>query len=76
MATTNGLLSQSPHFDVASSSLQPSAKRKRAESNEPLEHTNGIRDPKIVKSSVHLSPGSQQLVTDYIEILKRYVNDR
>jgi hypothetical protein len=73
MATANGILGQSPHFDVASTSLRLSTKRKRAESNEPHEHINGFTDPKVAKPS---SIESQKLVEDFIVVLKRYVNER
>jgi len=73
MASANGVLSPQSQLNIAGTSPQPSAKRKRAESNEPGEQTNGTSDSKESLRAQSKSHDSQQQIEDFVEILKRCV---
>jgi hypothetical protein len=73
MASTNGVLSPQSHLNIAGTSPQLSAKRKRAESSEPPEQTNGTSDSKEGLLSQSMPHDSQQQITDFVEVLKRCV---
>jgi hypothetical protein len=75
MASANGVLSPQSQLNIAGTSPQPSAKRKRAESSEPGEQTNGTSDSKEGLRAQPKSHDSQQQIEDFVEILKRCVRD-
>jgi hypothetical protein len=73
MASANGALSPQSQLNIAGTSPQPSAKRKRAESSEPGEQTNSTSDSKESLRAQSKSHDSQQQIEDFVEILKRCV---
>jgi hypothetical protein len=73
MASANGVLSPQSHLNVVGASPQLSAKRKRAESSEPNEQTNGTLDSKVRLRSQSVSQDSQEQIAEFVDILKRYV---
>ncbi|KAG0647268.1 hypothetical protein D0Z07_7244 [Hyphodiscus hymeniophilus] len=71
MATVDGALSPPPDTDAANSSFPLSAKRKRDESIEAQNHTNGISDSKNTIASAPLTPEeSQAFIRGLIDVLK------
>jgi hypothetical protein len=73
MASANGVLSPQPHLNITGTSPLLSAKRKRAESSEPREQTNGTSESKEGILSQSLPHDSQQHIADFVEVLKRCV---
>ncbi|TAQ87636.1 hypothetical protein B7494_g4064 [Chlorociboria aeruginascens] len=74
MASTNGVLTPPTHSDLTNPSITHSAKRKRDESMERHNLTNGINnDSKSLVLTEEHHGGSQIQVMDLIDILKRYV---
>jgi hypothetical protein len=73
MASANGVLSPQSQLNIAGTSPQPSAKRKRVESSEPQEQTNGTSESKEGLRFQSKSFDSQQQIEDFVEILKRCV---
>ena len=67
MASTNGILSPQSHVNIAGTSPQLSAKRKRSESSEPQEQTNGTLDSKEGIRVQSISHDSQQQIADFVE---------
>lgn len=73
MASANGVLSPQSHLNIAGASPQLSAKRKRADSVEASEQTNGMLDSKERLRSQSIAQDSQQQIAEFIEVLKRCV---
>lgn len=75
MASANGILTPSSQLGIAGTSPQLSGKRKRAESSEPREQTNGTSGFKEGVQTQSVPFDLQQQIEDFVEILKRYVRE-
>ncbi len=74
MASTNGAISPQSQQDVASVSLNSSAKRKRADNNADAVQVNGNVDVKSDMPTPNATQDSKQKINDLIEVVKRYVS--
>lgn len=75
MTSTNGVASPQSQLDHANSSVYLSAKRKREDSNEAAVHMNGILDTNSTVSPQRSYHDAQQQISDFLEVLKRCVDD-